>query len=550
MIPAAAPADVETREVADREGSHGEAEVGEHPVHVLRQGPLLDEKGGFAQVAFQHAVADEAVADARDHRHLPHPAPYAKRGDEHLVAHGVGAHHFEQAHDVGGAEEMGTEHLGGAAGGGGDAIHVEVGGVARDDRLRLADRIEAGESLELERHLLEDRLDDEIRGGDRIQLEHRSDARETLAHRRLAQAPLAHGGGVVPLDGRHRALDLLLPEVEELHRDAGVGEVHGDAAAHGPRADHRPLADIACRDVLSDAGDPGDLTLREEYVPQRRRLRRADLGVEHFVLPRDALVEGKLHRGLHALDACIGCAHAPGPALDLLARSIEDPGVVEPDLAIARFRMRPAARGPLGRERERLVDQVPLHRPVHEPDLRGLRPDDGRPAEDHPERLLRAHQARQALRAAGSGRHADLHLGLTEARVRGAYAVVAGHRELETAAEGVAMDGGDHRLRTGFASIDRIPEVGLALRPGAEALDVRARDECPPAARHHYSGNLDIASGFGQRLHDAARHSDAEGVDRGIVDEDEAPRRRAFHTSQGTSLFALLAVEGIPLRRE
>ena len=214
-------------------------------------------------------------------------------------------------------------------------------------------------------------------------------------------------------------------------------------------------------------------------------------------------------------------------------------GVVELDRAVARFRMRSATRGPFGREGERLVDQLALHRPVHEPDLRGLRPGDGRPAEDHVERLLRAHQARQALRAPGSGRHADPHLGLTEARVRSAHAVVAGHRELQPATEGVAVDGGDHRLPTGFALVDRIAEVGLALRPGAEALDVGAGDEGPPAARHHYRRNFIVGRGAGKRLHDAARHSDAEGVDRGIVDEDEAHPAALFILHKGHRISLL-----------
>ena len=380
---------------------------------------------------------------------------------------------------------MGTEHLGGAPGGGGDAVHVEVGGVAGDDRLRLADGVEAGEGVELERHLLEDRLDDEVRRGDRIELEHRRDALEAFTHRRLAQAPLAHRGRVVPLDGGHGPVELLAAEVEELHRNARVGEVHGDAAAHGPRADHRALADVARLDVLADARNPRDLALREEEVTQRRRLRRSDLGIEDFVLSRDALVEGELHRRLDALDARVGCAHAAGAALNLLAHRIEDPGVVDPHLAVAHPRVGSAGGGPLGREGDRLLEEIPLHRPVHEPHSGGLRTGDGRSAQYHLERLCRAHQARQTLRASRPGRHADLHLGLAEPRVRGAHPIVAGHRELEPAAEGMAVDRGNHRLLARFAHLDGVAKIGLALRPGAQTLDVRAGDEGPPAARHH-----------------------------------------------------------------
>ena len=234
------------------------------------------------------------------------------------------------------------------------------------------------------------------------------------------------------------------------------------------------------------------------------------------------LVEGELHRRLHALDARVGRAHAAGAALDLLAHRIEDPGIVEPDLAVAHPRVGTAAGGTLGREVDRLVEEILLHRPVHEPQSGRLRAGYGRSAQDHLERFRRTHQARQALRAARPGRHADLHLGLAEAGIRGAHAVVAGHRELEPAAEGVAVDGRDHRLRAGFAFVNRIAEVGLALRPGAQALDVRAGDEGAPAARQHQRRHVRVGRGRGQRFHDAARHSDAEGVHRRVVDEDEA----------------------------
>jgi len=73
--------------------------------------------------------------------------------------------------------------------------------------------------------------------------------------------------------------------------------------------------------------------------------------------------------------------------------------------------------------------------------------------------LGQADQARQALRAAGAGQEAELHLGQAElrlARGRG-HAVVAGQRDLQAAAEAAAVDGGDHRLREGLQAVhDRL----------------------------------------------------------------------------------------------
>ena len=54
--------------------------------------------------------------------------------------------------------------------------------------------------------------------------------------------------------------------------------------------------------------------------------------------------------------------------------------------------------------------------------------------------------ARQPLRAAAAGQAADADLGQGEARAGGGDPQVAGERELEPAAEGQAVDGGNHRL--------------------------------------------------------------------------------------------------------
>ena len=66
----------------------------------------------------------------------------------------------------------------------------------------------------------------------------------------------------------------------------------------------------------------------------------------------------------------------------------------------------------------------------------------------HRQRGHGAHQARQALRAAGAGHQADLGLDQAEldARIVGDDAVVAGEADLQPAAQRQAVDGGDERL--------------------------------------------------------------------------------------------------------
>ena len=56
------------------------------------------------------------------------------------------------------------------------------------------------------------------------------------------------------------------------------------------------------------------------------------------------------------------------------------------------------------------------------------------------------HKPRQSLRAAGAGNDAEQHFRLADLRIGDGDAVMARHRELEAAAERVAMNGGDERL--------------------------------------------------------------------------------------------------------
>src|SRR6266852_4251977 len=80
-----APAHVEPRQVAHRERAHREAEVREHPVYLVRGGALEDELLGLQAALMQHPVADEAVTDADEHRHLPDStADGHRRGDRGL----------------------------------------------------------------------------------------------------------------------------------------------------------------------------------------------------------------------------------------------------------------------------------------------------------------------------------------------------------------------------------------------------------------------------------------------------------------------------------
>ena len=112
---------------------------------------------------------------------------------------------------------------------------------------------------------------------------------------------------------------MLLVHLHDGHRDAGVGEVHGDAAAHGAGADDRRLLDVLGRRVRRHVGDLGRLALGEEDVALGLGLGRGDQLLEQLALALDALVERQGHRGLDGLDDVLRRLEAARLARDRLA---------------------------------------------------------------------------------------------------------------------------------------------------------------------------------------------------------------------------------------
>ena len=83
------------------------------------------------------------------------------------------AHDLEQAHHIGGREEMRAEHVLGPLGHRPDGVDVEVGGVRGEDRAGLGDRVEPLENAFLEVHVLKHGFDHEVGVGQRIEVERR-----------------------------------------------------------------------------------------------------------------------------------------------------------------------------------------------------------------------------------------------------------------------------------------------------------------------------------------------------------------------------------------
>ena len=142
----------------------------------------------------------------------------------------------------------------------------------------------------------------------------------------------------------------------------------------------------------------------------------------------------------------------------------------------------------------------------------------------HLERHLRAGETRQPLRAAGAGNDAEHHFGLADPGVLGRDAEVAGLRDLEAAAERVAVNRGDERLGGVLDALEqRVRALGARHRIGrrlqqVERLDVRAGDERRAGADEHDRLGGRIGDAALDRLVDLSPDLGRQRVHRRVVD--------------------------------
>jgi hypothetical protein len=339
--------------------------------------------------------------------------------------------------------------------------------------------------------------------------------------------PLGGGGG---LGGNLGERDL----------EPRVGKRDGDARAHRAAADH---AGAAQRPGLRVRRRAGRQALGVEQMAQRTRLRPlAQLDADRR-LPRQPLGERQVERegdrlgGLHR-------RHRPaGAPLHLRHRRIERGAVEGRRGALAGARVQPRI-SQAARAGDGGVAQVGRHL-VHQPERHRLGRRHLPAGGGELERDERAGDARHPLRAAGAGNEADLHLRQADEPVRGDDAGVAAERDLETAAERGAVDGGDDRLR---AVLDRQHKVGQARRRGrgVELADVGAGHEGAPLGGDHRGADGGVGPDLRQRLGEAATDGVGKRVDRRVLNQEQRDVPRPFdpYRCRGHRRLPFLTVEG------
>src|SRR5690606_16191399 len=293
-----APAHVIARKVAHGERAHREAEVIEHPIDILDLRAFQNQLLRLFGPLCQHPVADEAVTDPHHDRDLADLLGKRHAGRHDGRARLFRAHFLKQLHNIGGAEEMKADDIVGPRGDRADLVDIERRGVGREDGALLTDPVEFGENLFLHIHIFEDRLDNDIGIANILKIGRACKERHIAVHLLLREAALGDRRRIILADDIDTAVKRLLRRLDDGHRNAGLQEIHGNAAAHGAGADDARGFDVDKRGIRRDIGDFRGLPLGEEDILLRLRLLAGEEFKEQLPLTREGLRERQVDRRL------------------------------------------------------------------------------------------------------------------------------------------------------------------------------------------------------------------------------------------------------------
>ncbi len=310
-VPPNEKADVVAGEIAYGERPHGKAEVLGNAVDLLGRGPFLQQELGLVRVELQHAVADEAVAVAGEHRDLPEALAELHHADDCLRRAARATHILQQLHDIRWTEEMRAHDALWPGRGRGNRIDIQGRGVGREDGVRRGVGIELGENAALDLQVLERRLDNQIGACQRCVRGRAPNATEQFVHSLASQAAARHGARVVAANRAQTFIDGLLGDIHQHYGNSGVRNAHRNAAAHRPRTDNAYGSDGHRFHVGGNVRNAARLALGKEYMHERRALRTIAALVEPLPLEPESILLRASAAGLDAVDDFPGCELTP-----------------------------------------------------------------------------------------------------------------------------------------------------------------------------------------------------------------------------------------------
>ncbi len=448
---------------------HGEAQVGQHLVHLLRGSTIVDQGHGLCAALVQHAVADEAVAVA--HQNADFLDALGQR-------HGCGfdfirglfaADDLQQLHDVGRAEEMQADHIFRAFGRGGNLVNVQGRRVGGQDCTRLTLLVQLAEDALFDIHPLEYGFDHQVHIGEIVIGERAVDQAHALFHLLHGQAAFFGGVFVVATDDGKTLVQGFLLHFRNGDRNANVGEVHGDTATHGACANNANGFDLPYRCVLGQPGNLGNFTLGKERVDQAGTLVGFHQLTEQFALALHAVFKRRGGKGgFHRVGALERGDQTAGPLLQAVAELIEDITAFlgfQLVIQLADTTYRTTFINDLLCKRQTCRFHVfAAGHFINNAGSLSVFGGNEITGGDHFQGFLGTGQARQALRTTSTGQQAQLDFGQAHFGTRYGYTVVTTEGYFQATTQRRAMDGSDHGLIGSFNKIHHLRQARLLHR--------------------------------------------------------------------------------------
>ena len=502
-------------DVAQVRGPHGPAELLHRLVDVLEVSAVAKQGGEAEDVGEDDPVHQEARAVAHDHRLLPQGQGVAHRAPDRGIARLRAADDLHQRHAVYGVEEVHAAEVLRAGQRLRQQIDGDGRGVGGEDGVAADLRLHLGQHHVLDLEILDDRLDDQV---DAPEVSVAQGRRDLVQHRRhlvRRHAPAPHELGQELRGLAEPQVDTGRVDVLHDDRDALVGRLVRDPATHDPRPQHRGLLDGlgTFRVSLGDLSEP--LIGQEEVHEVGGDIRLGQLGeapsldLERLVAAQLPVLFDGLHRGdrrrvvLSRLGRHEGLGRGErhegfdvvqlhGVQLFLPLRAVVEISV---DAALQQMQ-----RG--------LAQLIGLHHRIdrtHAERRRGILMLSGG---DPLHAVVGADHPGEPDRAAEAGNDAQLDFGEADLGRAGHDAVVRRERQLQAAAQDIAVDRGDGGKQQVFDGIedlvgleDAVGDVLLALLELADELrDVRADDEGVLGAGDQQSGDAAVRCQRGDRF--------------------------------------------------
>ena len=404
---------------------------------------------------------------------------------------------------------MQSNHVCGALGNSRNRVDIQVRRVRRQDRSRLADRIQLFKNGLLHAHLFEHGLDHQIR---RTKIVIRRCQRQRfgrdLVKLILADLAALERARQVALNPATRGFCRVCVHLQKLDRQAGQERSRRNPGTHGPATDHRERLHLARCHTL-EFGQIRHGTFRKKRMDHTLPLRGL-----HQLHKDPAFLGYALGKGL--FDRCLDRTHRHSrrnlpaplrqnrvigrvPIQGIRADHLADRA---PPLAFVQQTLRKGQPVLQRRAVCKLINQThPVRFSRADMATRG----------DHLDRGLCTGDARQTLCAARAWDQTQMHLRQPNLRAWNSHAVMRTKRHFQAATQRHAMHRGNHRLGAGLNPGAKIWQKGCKWR-FPEFFDIRASKKRASRADDDNGSDPVVSLCLGQAVQKTLAHGLAKGV--------------------------------------